>query len=292
MKVKVNETIQGVSRCARRAAIVLVLSTIAMAHSATGQAQSTAKPTPPAAPAASQLNGSPKPDNSVARQISESGLNTGIKVHGHWTIDVKNPDGTLVSHHEFENALSGSGQISLAEILSRQFATSFWSIDLALSAAGQSGGGSAPCTATDAVYTGTVNCFITEPQVSLSSGMLNGTVLLAGCTATANCSNNLAILVSTPTSPSFSITGSVTAAQAGTIDTVSTILNQCGGASGSGSSNYASCLAGTLLLTSTGTADTIWVFSSTTLTSGGAQPPIQVTAAGQIIQTSVQFTFN
>jgi len=26
-------------------------------------------------------------------------------VHGHWTIDVREPDGTLVSHNEFENAL-------------------------------------------------------------------------------------------------------------------------------------------------------------------------------------------
>ena len=29
----------------------------------------------------------------------------GIKVHGHWTIDIRNADGTLASHHEFENAL-------------------------------------------------------------------------------------------------------------------------------------------------------------------------------------------
>lgn len=30
----------------------------------------------------------------------------GIKVHGHWIIDVRNADGTLVAHHEFENALA------------------------------------------------------------------------------------------------------------------------------------------------------------------------------------------
>ena len=34
----------------------------------------------------------------------------GIKVHGHWTIDIRNPDGTLAQHHEFENALIGAVQ--------------------------------------------------------------------------------------------------------------------------------------------------------------------------------------
>ena len=28
----------------------------------------------------------------------------GIKVHGHWTIEVRDPDGTLVTHREFEKA--------------------------------------------------------------------------------------------------------------------------------------------------------------------------------------------
>ena len=43
----------------------------------------------------------------------------GIKVHGHWTIDIKNPNGTLVSHREFDNALQTDGQTSLAKILTR-----------------------------------------------------------------------------------------------------------------------------------------------------------------------------
>jgi len=41
----------------------------------------------------------------------------GIKVHGHWTIDVKNPDGSVASHHEFENALTPGGGSYLAIIL-------------------------------------------------------------------------------------------------------------------------------------------------------------------------------
>src|SRR5713226_6208411 len=50
-----------------------------------------------------------------ASAASESGgQKEGIKVHGHWTIDVRNPDGTLVTHREFENSLAASGTLSLA----------------------------------------------------------------------------------------------------------------------------------------------------------------------------------
>jgi len=54
----------------------------------------------------------------------------GIAVHGHWTIDVRNPDGKLASHHEFENALEPSGAIALAGLLGRQFQAATWRLDL------------------------------------------------------------------------------------------------------------------------------------------------------------------
>jgi len=33
----------------------------------------------------------------------------GIKIHGHWVIDVRNPDGRLVQHRDFENSLVTNG---------------------------------------------------------------------------------------------------------------------------------------------------------------------------------------
>jgi hypothetical protein len=33
----------------------------------------------------------------------------GIKVHGHWVMDIKNPDGTLVKHLDFQNSLTTGG---------------------------------------------------------------------------------------------------------------------------------------------------------------------------------------
>lgn len=42
----------------------------------------------------------------------------GIKVHGHWTIEVRNSDGTLATHREFENSLTQStGSPLLANLL-------------------------------------------------------------------------------------------------------------------------------------------------------------------------------
>lgn len=58
------------------------------------------------------------------------GPTEGIKVHGHWTIDIRNADGTLASHHEFENALTASGQLALASLLSGFGQSRQWSIDL------------------------------------------------------------------------------------------------------------------------------------------------------------------
>src|SRR2546423_15522419 len=57
-----------------------------------------------------------KPAKSRATQPEASpgrGQQEGIKVHGHWTIEVRNPDGTLVTHREFENALTSLGAYSL-----------------------------------------------------------------------------------------------------------------------------------------------------------------------------------
>jgi len=54
----------------------------------------------------------------------------GIEVHGHWTIEVRNPDGTLGERREFDNALTGFGSQTLASILGRQSSVGGWTIQL------------------------------------------------------------------------------------------------------------------------------------------------------------------
>jgi len=62
----------------------------------------------------------------------------GIAVHGHWTVNVLNADGTLAEHREFENTLAGEGKGLLTDLLARVITTGRWSIELF-------GTGSNPC---------------------------------------------------------------------------------------------------------------------------------------------------
>lgn len=53
----------------------------------------------------------------------------GVKVHGQWTIDVRNEDGTIVSHDEFHNDLVvtvAAGPSALAGLLSRRRVAGNW----------------------------------------------------------------------------------------------------------------------------------------------------------------------
>jgi len=59
-----------------------------------------------------------------------SGPSEAIQVHGDWTIDVFNTDGTLDQHHEFSNALTSTGEQLLAGLISRESAPGLWHIDL------------------------------------------------------------------------------------------------------------------------------------------------------------------
>jgi hypothetical protein len=61
---------------------------------------------------------------------SESGVGPveGIRVHGQWTIEVRDPDGTLVERREFENALVGSGEAALMNVLGRVWSIGGWRV--------------------------------------------------------------------------------------------------------------------------------------------------------------------
>jgi len=48
---------------------------------------------------------------------SSQAASDGIQVHGHWTMTVSNPDGTVDAVHEFDNALVTQGKESLVRLL-------------------------------------------------------------------------------------------------------------------------------------------------------------------------------
>lgn len=113
------------------------------------------------------------PRNTLAQPPGSSAANKDIKVHGHWTIVVKNPDGSVVSTNSFENALvAGSGDILLAQILGHKGEIGGWVVDL--------------------VIPGTSQVSLFERPASQTANSLtltlgNGTIVLAGTgRATAN----------------------------------------------------------------------------------------------------------
>lgn len=65
-----------------------------------------------------------------ATVASPEGTTEGIHVSGHWTIEVREPDGTLVSHNEFENLLTEVGEMVFSQILGRQSSKGPWGVEL------------------------------------------------------------------------------------------------------------------------------------------------------------------
>ncbi len=124
-----------------------------------------------------------KASASPAASPRARGEHEGIKVHGHWTIEVKNPDGKLVTHTEFENSLTTanaySGSALLTNALGRTTTIGGWEILLVTN------GGS---------------MHIDEP----------GSTLATICNYLA-CSPNLSVIAGTTQSPgTLTVTGFVT----------------------------------------------------------------------------------
>jgi hypothetical protein len=80
-------------------------------------------------PAAEQENVTTQASSSQENP-SRGGQHEGIKVHGHWTIEVRNSDGALVTRREFENALTSSGGRDLASYLARTATVGQWNVGL------------------------------------------------------------------------------------------------------------------------------------------------------------------
>lgn len=87
----------------------------------------TCAPSMSAAQQESSSSGKSQPARDATKKLqsashdvtSPPGPHEGIKIHGHWSIVIKNPDGSVASRHEFENALVSSGSDMLAQLLAR-----------------------------------------------------------------------------------------------------------------------------------------------------------------------------
>lgn len=89
-------------------------------------------PTPPEVKVRGAAERNATAENSPAEKHSQPGdQREGIKVHGHWIIEIRQASGEIVTHREFENSIAGgSGDKLLAQLLSRQLSQGLWLITL------------------------------------------------------------------------------------------------------------------------------------------------------------------
>jgi hypothetical protein len=333
--MKTNGKHEVVARIVRRSLVLAAV--LGMVLSAAGVSRAQSGSSSVAAPAKS---GTPAPElaspgakaaaNPSAEAPSSGGMNTGVKVHGHWTIVVRNPDGTVTDRRDFENSLALSGAYLLQNILGGTMTPGAWAISLGAQGAGKTG----PCGGQNFVIVNPVspvsngNCFILEP-----TGIYGGPPC-AGCFTTNLTRQQVAFRIEPTTffpevpgqeitSSGFELTGTATTSTPGTIDTVATSLMVCPSAGVGFNNPSAGTFTATTTLSSlagrdpnacttvlvehgsenpvsvpiggTGLAGFGGVFSSTLLngTTATSNPPSAVqVVANQTVQVSVVFTFN
>jgi hypothetical protein len=229
----------------------------------------------------------PKPTaepGAAAGQSAAKGQHEGITVHGHWTIEVKNPDGTVVTHREFENSLNGAtGSNLLAGILSGVYTPGPWLINLL--------NGSAPSPPGPCSRGPNQGCLIVSANATAEVSEFNCSTSLASASPQPFCFATLVESLPTPGSfgefNTFTLAGSAYADTSSTINEVTTNQEVCPNSAYPGPPGTAvtpdtvspsACLA-------TGESPALSAFTAALLSSG---VPVN---AGQTIAVTVVLSF-
>jgi hypothetical protein len=137
--------------------------------------------------------------------LKDDASHQGIKIHGHWKIVVKNPDGSIAQTREFENSLTAAGGNALAQFLSGALGNS------------STGGLAIDLLSTGTTICGKANCGM-APNTTGGIGA-NFCITQNYCSPTA--------LTTTVNGSSVLLAGQITATQSGTITSVATVLGVC-----------------------------------------------------------------
>ena len=204
-------------------------------------------------------------DHTQAGQPGKVG-DEGLKMHGHWVIDVRNPDGTLAEHRDFENSIQFGGQAYLIGLMAGYIVPSDYGIDLV-----SNGAANPPCTAN-----GTEACFIVR---SLSTSPGNFACQIGACSANLTYTFNQSI----GSNSSMVLAGSITANQAGVIGAVATLA---GGCPSTATQTSLATVSPATCNASTAVPPSVIVVTGTNLAA-----PINV-VSGQLIQVTVTISFS
>jgi hypothetical protein len=222
-------------------------------------------------------------DPESTGSVIDDGTHQGIKLHGHWIIDVKNPDGTLVKHSAFENQLQYDGTQYLTALLSGYGAAGDYAIYFTNATATPTASPTtnvvcpAPASTTTSTfpYCSIVQNTATQPGIFHCLHY----VCVGGLTTAPTFGSGTGL-------PNFTISGSITAPQAGAVVNVYVGFNGC---------NIASTTTPPAA-TSPATISPLACESQTTGSYGGTMSGTTITpitvVAGQIIQITVSYTFS
>jgi hypothetical protein len=124
--MKTNDRHESASRIAGRGLVLVSLLAAALALAASSFAQTNAA----AAPKPADAKAAQPSANSLTAKAAKvrKGTGEGIQVHGWWTIEVRNRDGSVAKHVEFENALISIGPSVLAGLLSGNLVAGSWQL--------------------------------------------------------------------------------------------------------------------------------------------------------------------
>jgi len=229
----------------------------------TQETQANQAPAPAAKAHPAEEENAPAQRSTAEENSQRGGPHEGIKVHGHWTIEVRNPDGTMVTHQEFENSLQASGATVLANVLNSGSVPGGWVIVL------------------DGIPT---SPWLSQPNgldLSVNVSDTSALILPSGFSffhLPLPDSNMFFNLISTSTgNGQLVLSGSALAAQSGSVSIVSTYLDTCGNVfSPTNCVNHTGGATGFLLTQ----------FTAVTLSS-----PVQV-SAGQTVAATVTISFS
>jgi hypothetical protein len=257
------------SRCARLALVPAVLLSLAILS----RAQSPMRPSPHNPPAAAKPTSRP------------GGHHEAVAVHGHWTIEIKNPDGKLVSRTEFENALVQPGGAELmTELLLGQEVTGGYLINLESG----SGTGNGPCAALAGATS--TECYLvgslTSPApatFSVRQCGFSGSPAANQITAAGPCYPLTISLTQTSGGTSLTVSGTAVASTASSITDVYLDPSTCN------STGRTSSIGGANISPNT-CAQSPGIIAAP-LTHATLSTPVPVTAAGQFIAVTVQLSF-
>jgi hypothetical protein len=204
---------------------------------------------------ASAQSSAAKPVAAVAEEesapLKNDASHQGIKVHGHWKIVVRNPDGSIAEIREFDNSLTPTGAILIAAILSGSEV---------------SGGHAIFLETTGTSICGKTACGIVPGSVS--TGPFAYTCLNGSNTLPTACVNGM---TEANSGGAIALAGQLTASQTGTITTVMTYV--------------CACVASVTATACPTSNPNNFSFTSATLPSA-----ISVTS-GQVVQVSVTLSF-